>query len=120
MHKGNRVAALENLSLCLDDITSWNLYNMLKCNPSKTEIIHSSSRFSPAQPIFSIKVSDHYAQPTRVIKDLGVTLDSHLTFVAHVNNICRALSRSFYSVGRIRKYLTQADTERIAHAFVKS
>ena len=47
-------------------------------------------------------------------------IDSHLTFVPHVNNICRALSRSFHSIGRIRKYLSQADTERIVHAFVLS
>ena len=120
MRKGNRVAALENLSLCLDDIMSWNLCNMLKCNPSKTEIIHFSSRFSPPEPIASIKVGHHNVQPTSVIKNLGVTLDSHLTFVPHVNNICRALSRSFHSIGRIRKYLSQADTERIVHAFVLS
>ena len=31
----------------VDDIMSWNLCNMFKCNPSKTEIIHFSSRFSP-------------------------------------------------------------------------
>ena len=68
---------------------SWNLCNMLKCNPSKTEIIHFSSRFSPPEPIASIKVGHHYVQPTSVIKNLGVTLDSHLTFVPHVNNICR-------------------------------
>ena len=39
MRKGNRVVALENLSLCLDDIMSWNLRNMLKGNSSKTEIL---------------------------------------------------------------------------------
>ena len=50
----------------------------------------------------------------------GVTLDSHLTFVSHVKNTCRALSRSFHSIGRIRKYLSQACTERIAHAFILS
>ena len=87
---------------------------------SKTEIIHFSSRFSPPEPIASIKVGHHNVQPTSVIKNLGVTLDSHLTFVPHVNNICRALSRSFHSIGRIRKYLSQADTERIVHAFVLS
>ena len=74
MRKGNRVVALENLSLCLDDIMSWNLCNMLKCNPSKTEIIHFSSRFSPPEPIALIKVGHHYIQPTRVIKNLGVRL----------------------------------------------
>ena len=103
MRKGNRVVALENLSLCLDDIMSWNLCNMLKCNPSKNEIIHFSSRFSPPEPIASIKVGHHYVQPTSVIKNLGVTLDSHLTFFPHVNNICRALSCSFHFIGRIRK-----------------
>ena len=49
---------------------------------------------------------------------VGVTADSYLIFVPHVNNVSRALSRSFHSIGRIRKYLTQADTERIVHAFV--
>ena len=120
MRKGNRVVALENLSLCLDDVMSWILCNMLKCNPSKTQIIHFSSRVSPSEPIASIKVGHHCVQPTSVIKNLGVTLDSHLTFVPHVNNICRTLSRSFHSIGRIRKYLSQADTERIVHAFVLS
>ena len=71
----------------------WNLYNMLKCNLSKTEIINFSSRFSPAEPICSSKVGDHYVQPTSVVKDLGVTLDSHLTFVPPVNNTCVALFR---------------------------
>ena len=64
---------------------------MLKCNLSKTEIINFSSRFSPAEPIGSNKVGDHYVQPTSVVKDLGVTLDSHLTFVPPVNNTCVAL-----------------------------
>ena len=102
MRKGNRVVALENLSLYLNDIMSWNLWNMLKCKSSKTEIIHFSSRFSPPEPIASIKVGHHHVQPTSVIKNLGVTLDSHLTFVPHVNNVCRALSRPFHSTGRIR------------------
>ena len=79
---------------------SSNLSNLLKCNPSKTEIIHFSSCFSPPEPIASIKVGDHYVQPTSVLKALGVTLDSQPSFVPHVNNICRALSRSFHSIGR--------------------
>ena len=99
---------------------SWNLCNMLKCNLSKTKIIHFSSCFLPPEPIASIKVGHHQVQPTSVIENLGVTLDSHLTFVPHVNNICRALSHSFHSIGRIRKYVSQADAERIVHVFVST
>ena len=54
--KENRVAALENLNLCLGDIKNWNLSNMLKWNRSKTEIIHFSSHFSPAESIVSINL----------------------------------------------------------------
>ena len=85
-----------------------------------TEITHFSSRFSPAEQIASIKVRDQYVQPTSVVKAVGVTLYSHLTFVPHVNNTCRALSRSFHSIGRIKKYLSQADTEHIFLAFILS
>ena len=63
-----------------------------------TEITHFSSRFSPAEQIASIKVRDQYVQPTSVVKAVGVTLYSHLTFVPHVNNTRRALSRSFHSL----------------------
>ena len=93
---------------------------MLKCNLSKTEIIHFSSRFSPPEPIGWIKVGDHYVQPTSVVKDLGVTLDSHHLCSPCQQHLRRALSRSFHSIGRIRKYLSQADAERIVHAFVLS
>ena len=92
---------------------------MIKCNPTKTEIIHLSSRFPPAELTASIKVGDHCVQPSSVVKDLGVTFDPHLTLVPY-NNTYRALSRSFHSIGRITNYLSQADTERIVHAFISS
>ena len=113
MRTWNRALALENLGLFLDDIMSWNLCNMLKCRSSKTEIFHFFSRFSPAEPIASIKVGDHYVQPPSAVTDVGVTPNSHFTFVPDVNKTYRALSHSFHSIGRIRKYIT----ERTVHAF---
>ena len=41
-----------------DSIRGSYVSNMLKCNPRKTEIIHSSTHSSPAEPIPSIKVGD--------------------------------------------------------------
>ena len=85
MRKVYHVNALENLTLCLDDNTSWNLCNNLNCTVSRTEIIHFSLQFSPVELIAPITVGDHYIQSTNVVKDLGVMLDSHLMFVPHVN-----------------------------------
>ena len=85
---------------------------MLKCRSSKTEMFHFF--------IASIKVGDHYVQPPSAVTDVGVTPNSHFTFVPDVNNTYRALSLSFHSNGRIRKYILQPDTERIVHVFVCS
>ena len=71
---------LQDLTFCIQDIMSWNVSNMLKCNPKKTQIIHFSSRFSPAEPVPSIKVGDCSITLNNEVKDLGVTLDRHLTF----------------------------------------
>ena len=96
MRQSYRATALEDLTLCIQDIMSWNVSNMLKCNPKKTEIIHFSSRFSPANPIPSIKVGDCSVTPSNEVKDLGITLDCHLTLKTHINNICRSASRSIH------------------------
>ena len=116
----NRAVALENLGLFSDDIMSWNLCSMLKCRPSKTEMFHFFSHFSPAEPIASIKVGYHYVQPPGAVTDVGVTPNSHFPFVHDVSNTYRALFHSFHSIGRIRKYILQVDTERIVHALVCS
>ena len=79
---------------------SWNLSNMLKCNPKKTEVIHFL-RFSLANPIPSIKVGDCSITPSNEVKDLGVTLDRHLTLKTHINNICRSASRSITKLEKL-------------------
>ena len=51
------------------------------------------------------------------MRNLGITLDSTLTLRTHINNICRFGSLSLHE---IRKFLSQRDTERVAHAFISS
>ena len=99
---------------------SWNVSNMLKCNPKKTEIIHFSSRFSPAEPVPSIKFGDSSITPSNEVKDLGVTLDHHLTFETHINNICCSASRSIHHIGKNRNFLSRSAMEHLIHAFVSS
>ena len=63
---------------------------MLKCRSSKTEYsvlnIPFLFAFSPAEPIASIKVGDHYVQPPSAVADVGVTPNSHFTFVPDWQN----------------------------------
>ena len=58
--------------------------------------------------------------PTLIVRDLGTIVDRHLDLDKHVNNICKSASFAIKSIGRIRKYLSQSDCERIIHAFITS
>ena len=49
MRQSNLATALQDLTLCNQDIMSF--FNMLKCNSKKTEIIHFSSLPSSADPV---------------------------------------------------------------------
>ena len=54
------------------------------------------------------------------MRDLGTIVDHHLDLGKHVNNICKSASFAINNIGRIRKYLSQSDCERIIHAFTTS
>ena len=119
MRQSNRATALKDLTLCIQDIMSWNVFNMLKWNPNKTEIIHFSSHFSPAKPVPSIKVGDCPISLNNEVKNLGFTVDRQLTFKTNIN-ICLSVSRSIGHIGKIRNLLSRSNTERLIYAFVSS
>jgi len=54
------------------------------------------------------------------VRDLGVTLDSKLTFRPHINNVCRTSSFAIRNIGRVRKYLSKDQLEKLIHSFVSS
>jgi len=93
---------------------------MLSCNPSKTEIIHFSSRFSKYVSISNVDIGQHTVNTSKEARNLGVVFDQHLSMSNHVNNICCSASIALRHIGRIRKYLDNSSTERLIHAFISS
>ena len=120
MNQSNRATALKGLTPCIQDIMSWNVSNMLKCNLNKTEITHFFSHFSPARLVPFIKIGDCPISLSNEVRDLGDTLDRHLTFNTHINNICRSALRSTRHIEKIRNLLSRSIKERLIHAFVSS
>lgn len=114
MRQSNHSTALHDLTLCIQDIISWNVSNMLKCtcNPKKTEIIHFSSRFSPAGSVTTIKVGDCLVTPRNRVKDSEDKLDCHLTFKIHINNICCSASHSMHHIRKIKNSPSRSAMER--------
>ena len=122
LKRSNRSVGLEQLELCVDDVTHWKTQNGLKCNLTKTEVIHFYSRFTQTDSISHLRVGNAIINPVTEVRDLGVTFDSTLTLhdYNHINNICRSGSLSLHQIGKIRKFITHESAERIVHAFVSS
>ena len=109
------------IEACVKDILIWCTKNMLSCNPSKTKILQLLSRLSrndsPQTPLL---VGRDMIVPVPVARDLGITLDKHLTLHQHINNVSKSGSYAIRNIGRIRKYLNNEDCEKLVHAFVTS
>ena len=56
--------------------------------------------------------------PATATCDLGLVMDSHLKLTNHINNICTSASLVIRNIRRLRKFLSQADCDKLVHAFV--
>ena len=67
-----------------------------------------------------IKIKDTAINFVPMLRDLGVTLDSSLSFSQHVMNTCRSAFLELRRIGLIRKYLTVDATKAIVCFLVLS
>ena len=117
--RSNRRVALDQLELCIEDVLCWNTQNGLKCNPTKSEVIHFYSRFTPSDSISHLRVGTAIIEPVNEVRDLGITLNSTLTLRTHINNICCSGSLSLHELSKIMKFISQKGTERVVHAEIQ-
>ena len=69
---------------------------------------------------FSISVQENLIVPTDNIKVLGVTLDDHLKFDAHITNICITAFRQINALKRLAKFLNERSRILIYKSFISS
>ena len=120
MNRDSRQRALVKLEHCISDIQAFFVANKLRCNPSKTEIVYFHSKFISPPSLAGINISHHVVSASKEVRNLGVDFDDRLTMSSHINSICRSASLALRNIGRVRKYLDQANTERLVHAFITS
>ena len=103
---------LHYMQSCISDVKAWATANMLQLNDNKTELM----------PVTSNRTKHLHNLPTPItignahiifkqsVKNLGFTLDSHLTMNAHVSNIARTCYLELRRLAYIRRFLTSTAT----------
>ena len=113
---------LHSMQSCISDVKAWATANMLKLNDNKTELMLVSSKRTkhlhslPA----SITIGNAQIPFKKYVKNLGFTLDCHLTMNAHFSNIARTCYFELRRLTSIRGFLTSTATATLVSAFALS
>ena len=89
---------------------TWMFYNKLQMNDDKTEAILFARKGLATEhlPVL-ITINDPTITFVPMIRDLGITLDSSLSFNQQVMNTCRSAFYELRRISLICKYLTIDD-----------
>jgi hypothetical protein len=108
---GNNVNEIENvLSVELNNLHNWCSLNQLVINVSKTNsILLCSAQKEPHIPKKYLSLSINNMELTHVdnVKILGVTVDKHMLWGDHIENIAAKLSSMNYLLYNIRAFLSK-------------
>ncbi len=98
----------EELQNGLNIVTTWFQANKLGLNLSKTKSILFTSRRSPFRNFsLDIRSNDKQIESTDTFKYLGVTLDKHLTFETHAENIVKKVNQRTRILWKVRNFITE-------------
>ena len=106
----------------MSDVKAWATVNMLKLNDNKTKFMlfitnRPKHLHNLPTPITIGSVQIPFKQ---YVKNMGITLDCHLTMDAHVSNITRTCYFELRRLASIRRFLTSTATAILLSAFVSS
>ena len=113
---------LHSMQTFMSDVKVWATANMLKLNDKKTELMLVTSKRTkhlhnlPA----SITMGNAQIPINQSVKNLGFSLDCHLTMNAHVSNIARTCYLELRRLASIRRFLTSTATATLVSSFVLS
>ena len=103
---------LHSILSCISDVKAWATANMLELNDNKTELMLVNSKRTKHLHNLPTSVTIGNAQIPfkQSVKNLGFTLDCHLTMNAYVSNIDRTCYIELRRLASIRRFLTSTAT----------
>jgi len=104
----------------LNNLSCWLKANKLSLNVAKTElmVIGSRQRLSVQCDNVVIKIDNQIIKRVDRTKSLGLTIDAHLSWSKHVDDICKKVSSAIGALKRVRPFISKAITIQIYNALI--
>ncbi|XP_046640305.1 uncharacterized protein LOC124323802 [Daphnia pulicaria] len=113
--------ALSSLADCATVTEDWFTQNRVKTNMDKSILMYVSSTRSSSQfESLPLQVDDNVLAPSLVALNLSFSIDSTLSMIPQVKDVCRKAIFQLRRIGKVRKYLTKAAAKSLIQALVLS
>ncbi len=93
--------------------------NFLLLNSDKTEILFIGPNSTQNLLDYNLQL-DGCNVTTSTVKNLGVILDSNLSFENHISNVTKTSFFHLRNIAKLRSMLSVSDAEKLVHAFMTS
>ena len=93
----------------LNNLSRWLKANKLSLNVAKTELMIIGSRQRLSAQCDDVDIRIDYQTIKRVVhtKSLGLTIDAHLSWGEHVEEICKKVSSAIGALKRVRPFISK-------------
>lgn len=116
--RGDESMCAQRVSTCIDAIAEWMASNRLMLNPTKTDLLWCSTRGHPDGVLLT--PGGVSVEPSRLVRNLGVTLDEELTLATHVNLLVGRCYGQLRSIRSCRRALTRSAAVTMVNSFIVS
>ena len=105
---------------CISDVKAWATASMPRLNDNKTHACHHQKTKHLHSLPTAIAIGNAQIPFKKSVKNLGFTLDCHLTMKAHVSNIARICNFELRRLAFIRRFMKSTATATVVSASVLS
>ncbi len=109
------------ISNCVGETKGWMADNLIQFNDSKSDALvcySKSSRLKQAD--ISLALGEASVTPSDAARNLGVSLDAHLTMQKQIGKVCSTAYCQLKKIAKIRKHITRPAAAQLVSALVIS
>ncbi len=116
----DETSKLSKLTECAKNIKDWMTNNFLLLNSDKTAILLIGPKNSKQNILDHNLQQDGCTATSSTVKNLGVILDSNLSFENHISHVTKTAFFHLRNIAKLQNMLSVSDAEKLVHAIMTS
>ncbi len=118
--KPDETSKLSKLTECVKNVKDWMTNTFLLFNSDKREILLIGPKNSTQNLLDNNLQLDGCTVTSSTFKNLGVILDSNLSFENHISNVTKTAFFHLRNISKLQNMLSVSDAEKLVHVFMTS